>query len=206
MKPLPQAFFRRPVLRVAPELLGCMLVRRSGDATVAGRIVEVEAYRQDDPASHTYAGLTPRNEVMFGPGGVLYVYFTYGMHFCANVVTGRRGHGEALLLRAVEPVLGLEVMSERRYGAAAPATMRHLRDLTRGPARLCQAFQLDKSDNGADLRGPHVFITRAWTREVLRVARSPRIGIRHGREKRWRFYVEGSQWISAHPRYEDWRS
>lgn len=123
---------------VAPQLLNKLLVH----GECVGRIIEVEAYRQDDPASHTFGGRTKRNEVMFGRAGHLYVYFTYGMHFCANVVTGRAGSGAAVLLRAVEPVDGIELMRERRSGRAA---------LADGPAKLCQAFAIDGGCNGIDL-------------------------------------------------------
>ena len=125
---------------VAPYLLNKLLVH--GDCV--GRIIEVEAYRDDDPASHTFRGRTDRNAVMFGPPGHLYVYFTYGMHYCSNVVTGPEGHGAAVLLRAVEPVAGVELMRERRNGRA---------QLADGPAKLCQAFAIGPEHNGADLCG-----------------------------------------------------
>ena len=125
---------------VAPLLLNKLLVH----GECAGRIVEVEAYREDDPASHSHRGRTPRTEVMFGPPGHLYVYFTYGMHWCANVVTGPEGEGAAVLIRAVEPIAGVDVMRDRRHGR------RHLAD---GPAKLCQAFAIDGGHDGADLCG-----------------------------------------------------
>ncbi len=123
---------------IAPMLLNKLLV--SGPCV--GRIVEVEAYRQDDPASHTFRGRTPRNSVMFGPPGHLYVYFTYGMHHCANVVTGPEGDGAAVLIRALEPVAGLDLMCERRRGR---------RPLADGPAKLCQALAIVLDHNGVDL-------------------------------------------------------
>ncbi len=125
---------------VAPLLLNKLLVY--GDCV--GRVIEVEAYRQDDPASHTHRGETKRNAVMFGPAGHLYVYFTYGMHHCANVVTGSAGTGAAVLIRAVTPLAGVELMRERRRGQAA---------LADGPAKLCQAFGIDLRHNGIDLIG-----------------------------------------------------
>src|SRR6266511_3967496 len=118
-RPLPRSFYRRPSPEVAPDLLGRLLVRPVGDALLIARIVEAEAYQEDDPASHSFRGMTARTEVMFGPAGRLYVYFTYGMHFCMNVVTGREGEGSAVLLRAVEPLAGLEWMCHRR-GVADP--------------------------------------------------------------------------------------
>ncbi len=123
---------------VAPVLLNKLLVH----GECIGRIVEVEAYREDDPASHTFRGRTERNAVMFGPAGHLYVYFSYGMHHCANVVTGPEGVGAAVLLRAVEPVAGLDLMSSRRSGR---------RQLADGPGKLCQAFGIDRTHDGTDL-------------------------------------------------------
>ena len=130
-----------PVLRVAPRLLGAVL--RNDD--VAVRITEVEAYAgPDDPGSHAYRGVTARNSVMFGPPGHLYVYFTYGMHYCCNVVVGPVGTPSAVLVRAGEVVDGLEVARQRRPGAAD-------RDLARGPARLCRALAIGRDQNEADL-------------------------------------------------------
>src|SRR3972149_5326053 len=119
LRPLPPSFYLRPVLQVAPSLLGKLLVRRIGRKILIGRIVEVEAYRQDDPASHSYKGRTQRNEGMFRAGGLLYVYFTYGMHFCTNVVTGPEGRPDAVLLTGGAPSRLLEEMPIPRYGRRA---------------------------------------------------------------------------------------
>jgi DNA-3-methyladenine glycosylase len=116
--PLPRLFYLRPTLAVAHDLLGCLFVKRTGKKLLVGKIVEVEAYKQNDPASHSFHGQTQRNDVMFLEGGHLYVYFTYGMHFCANVVTGKEGIGEAVLIRAVEPLSGLETMEKNRFSVA----------------------------------------------------------------------------------------
>ncbi|HZD17686.1 MAG TPA: DNA-3-methyladenine glycosylase, partial [Actinomycetota bacterium] len=139
---LPRAFFARPSTVVAPDLLGRVLVRRlPGGGRLAARLVEVEAYQEDDPASHSFRGRTQRNAVMFGPPGHLYVYFTYGMHFCSNVVTGHTGQGSAVLLRAAEPLEGVEIMAANR-GVDA------VRLLCSGPARLAEAFGIDRWANG----------------------------------------------------------
>lgn len=162
---------------VAPALLNKLLVH--GDCV--GRIVEVEAYRQDDPASHTFRGRTKRNEVMFGPAGYLYVYFTYGMHYCANVVTGQVGSGAAVLLRAVEPLAGTEVMSERRNGHP---------QLADGPAKLCQAFGIDGDHNGIDLLdGRGVGLFDDGTPPPTAPLVGPRIGITKAVDIPWRWRV-----------------
>jgi DNA-3-methyladenine glycosylase len=146
-----------------------------------GRIVEVEAYRQDDPASHTFRGRTERNAVMFGPAGHLYVYFTYGMHFCANIVTGPIGTGAAVLIRAVEPVAGIEVMRIRRHGRPA---------LADGPAKFCQAFDIDGRSNGADLlRGGGIGLFDDGVAPPVDPLVGPRIGISKAVDVPWRWRV-----------------
>jgi DNA-3-methyladenine glycosylase len=185
-------------LDVAPLLLNKLLVR--GDRV--GRIVEVEAYRgEDDPASHAYRGLTGRNAVMFGRAGMLYVYFTYGMHWCANVVCGTEGVARAVLLRAIEPLSGLEAMR-----AARPAARRD-RDLGNGPAKLCQALGITGLDNGTDLLGPGpVALMDDGTAPPAVAGRGPRVGIVNGAELPWRFWVEGNPHISRGPDYNGVRS
>jgi DNA-3-methyladenine glycosylase len=155
---------------------------------VAGRIVEVEAYGGgEDPASHGYRGRTARNSTMFGPPGHLYVYFTYGMHYCCNVVCERDGMPGAVLLRAVEPTEGLEIMKARR-GLDDP------RLLARGPARLCEAFGIDRSCDGADLTDRPVWIT-GRARPVGQLEETPRIGIKVGMDLTWRISERGP-WTS----------
>jgi DNA-3-methyladenine glycosylase len=150
--------------------------------------VETEAYEQGDPASHSYHGRTARTEVMFGPAGYLYVYFTYGIHFCANVVTGRRGEGSAVLLRAGEPLEGLDAMAERR-GTANP------RLLCSGPARLCQALAIDGAAGGEDLvAGEGIWLERGTA--VTAISEGPRVGIRQAAEKPWRFWETGDPFVS----------
>ena len=174
---------------VAPRLLNKVLVHGGR----SGRIVEVEAYHgANDAASHAYRGLTPRTAVMFGPAGFLYVYFTYGMHWCANVVCGPDGEAAAVLIRALAPLTGLAAMR-----AARPAA-RHDRDLCNGPAKLCQALGITGADNGADLLAPVAALGMMddGTPPPRRPGRGTRIGIKEATEKRWRFWVAGDPHVS----------
>jgi len=158
----------------------------------AGRIVEVEAYDgESDPASHAWHGRTQRNAVMFGPGGHAYVYFTYGMHHCLNVVAGPAGRARAVLIRALEPLAGLDLMGRRR-------NVTDPRRLMRGPGCVAQALGLDRRHDGTDLTGSTLWIA-AGERLAggFRVARSPRIGIRLARERLWRFYRAGDPFVSG---------
>ena len=176
---------------MAPDLLGRLLVRRvDGGETLVARIVETEAYQQDDPASHSFRGSTARNEVMFGPAGFLYVYFTYGMHFCMNVVTGRNGEGSAVLFRAAEPLDGLETMAARR-GTEEP------RLLCSGPARLTEALGVSRDMNGEDLvAGGNLWIAPGRRVPPGRVTVGPRVGISVGVDAPWRFSETESPWVS----------
>jgi DNA-3-methyladenine glycosylase len=173
---------------VAPELLNKVLVAGACSA----RIVEVEAYAGgEDAASHAFRGQTPRNRAMFGPPGHLYVYFTYGMHWCANAVTGPIGAGQAVLLRAMAPLEGIELMRERR-----PAARRD-RDLCSGPARLCQALGVDGRANGVDLvRGGALWIGDDGTPPPGAPRSSVRIGLSRGLEHPWRWWVPGDENVS----------
>ncbi len=193
MKKLPRAFYSRPTLSVAKSLLGKILVRKIGTTILSGKIVEVEAYCQNDPASHSYRGKTKRNEAMFGEAGHLYVYFTYGMHFCANVVTGKKGIGEAVLLRAVQPISGIEVMRKNR---GFTADRKDERMLTNGPAKLCEAFGLEREDNEANLSGDKIFLVDGESIPKSKIGISTRIGITCGGEMKWRFFVKGNKWVS----------
>jgi DNA-3-methyladenine glycosylase len=189
---LPRAFYRRDPRVVGPELLNKVLRRGRLEA----RIVEVEAYcGSEDPASHAYRGPTARNATMFGPPGGLYVYFTMGMHFCMNAVCGEAGEGVAVLLRAAAPTRGLDEMRLRRPAA------RTARDLCRGPARLCQAFGVDRDLDGADLvradRG--ITIVDDGTPPPTDPVASTRIGISVATDRQWRWYVPGDRHRSARP-------
>jgi DNA-3-methyladenine glycosylase len=190
---LPRTFYLQPTLDVARELLGLYLVRATPRQILSGRIVEVEAYCGDrDPASHSFRGRTPRNEVMFAEGGHLYVYFTYGMHFCANVVTGGAGIGHAVLLRAVEPVEGIARMARRR--GMKPSA---ISELCNGPAKLSQAFGLGRQQNGLDLCGDSIWIERRDPPlEDSMIGTSTRVGISTATEHKWRFLVKGNLFVS----------
>jgi DNA-3-methyladenine glycosylase len=189
---LPRSFYGRPSTEVAPDLLGRLLVRDlPGGGRLVARIVETEAYQEDDPASHSYRGRTSRTEVMFGRPGCLYVYFTYGMHHCMNVVTGRSGEGSAVLLRSAEPLEGLAEMARRRGTGDR-------RLLCSGPARLARAFGVTRLENGFDLvRGSNLFLLAGNPVASSRVERSPRVGISAGRERPWRFLVRGDPFVSG---------
>jgi DNA-3-methyladenine glycosylase len=188
---LPRSFYRRPVTEVAPDLLGRVLVRDLPDGTrLAVRLVETEAYRQDDAASHSFGGPTARNATMFGPPGHLYVYFTYGMHHCMNAVTGAPDDASAVLLRAGEPLLGVEDMRRLRGRHA-------LTELCGGPARLCQALAVDRALDGADLvRGHEVWIG-AGSPSGGPIATTTRVGIRRETERAWRFLDASSPFVST---------
>lgn len=195
LRPLDRALFRRDARLVAPELLGKVLVRDDGAGPPRrGRIVEVEAYcGEGDPGSHAFRGMTARNRTMFGPAGGLYVYFTYGMHWCANVVCGDEGEGVAVLLRALAPLSGVDAMF-----AARPAARRE-RDLCSGPAKLCQALGLDGSFDGADLvtadRG--VWLGDDGTPPPRHPFQTTRIGLSAGAEHPWRWCVPGDPHVSG---------
>jgi DNA-3-methyladenine glycosylase len=192
VNPLPRDFYRRDPRVVAPELLNKRLVRADGRS---GRIVETEAYcGGEDPASHAYRGPTARNGVMFGPPGHLYVYFTYGMHWCCNPVCGDDGEGVAVLLRALEPVSGLERMREMRG-----PKIRRDRDLCNGPAKLCEALSITGVDNGVDLvvgEEAGVWLADDGVAPPARPERGPRVGISRAVDQPWRWWVPDNPNVS----------
>ncbi|HUZ22193.1 MAG TPA: DNA-3-methyladenine glycosylase [Streptosporangiaceae bacterium] len=225
---LPREFFDRAALAVAPGLLGCVLWHATPEGTVAAVIVEVEAYTgQTDPASHAYRGQTARNAVMFGPPGHAYVYFTYGMHYCVNLVCEPAGESAAVLLRAGRVIEGAELAAERRLrrpralaagalaagapaagapagpGAAGPGIAD--RDLARGPARLCQALAIDRSLDGADVCAADsplgVGTLPGWTPAAAdAIGTGPRVGISQAADRPWRFWLAGERSVSAYRR------
>jgi DNA-3-methyladenine glycosylase len=196
--PLERAFFARNPRRVARELLGKVLVRRSNDQLLAARIVEVEAYLgQNDPAAHAAAGHTPRNSVLFGPPGYAYVYFIYGNHYCLNVSCEREGKAGCVLFRALEPLIGLEQMAQAR-GITIHGP-RDLPRLTSGPGRLAEAFGITRvRDNGCDLTSPD---SSLWIgQDGFRpsgIRMTPRIGITKAAEVPLRYILAGSAFVSG---------
>lgn len=185
---LPREFYLQPTIDVARNLLGKTLVHDTEKGIIAGRIVETEAYLCDDPACHASRGMTKRNAAMFGEAGHAYVYFTYGMYHCLNAVTAPEGVGEAVLIRAVEPLEGIEIMEANRG-------KEKLTDLASGPGKLCQAFGLDRRHNGLDLtEGELIIMDYGWIpQEIVTAAR---IGISLAADKPWRFYISGSHHVS----------
>ena len=189
-RPLPPDFYDRATEDVARDLLGAVLEHRTAEGVVRGRIVETEAYLgPHDPACHAVAGLTARTRTLHGPPGTAYVYFIYGMHWCFNAVTREQGHGSAVLIRAVEPLSGLELMRRRR-GVAGDVS------LTSGPARLCDAFAITRDQDGGRLdRGP-LRILQGIDVPDEDVVISPRIGIRKAADWPLRFHVRGNRFVS----------
>jgi DNA-3-methyladenine glycosylase len=198
---LPRAFYHRDTLAVTRDLLGKRVVRLREGERLVGRIVEVEAYRGgEDEASHASPGLTERNAPMFGPSGHAYVYLIYGMYHCLNVVTEREGVPAAVLIRALKPLEGLETMQKLR-GSQHP-----LRNLARGPGRLCEALDIDRSFSGLDLcaEDASLWVEDAPAVPEAHVARSPRIGVsgdERARTVRWRYYLRDSRWVSGKQRF-----
>lgn len=173
-----RSFFTRDTITVAKDLLGKNLCRRYNDTLYKGMIVETEAYKQEDPACHAYCGFTPRNQVMFKTGGISYVYFIYGMHFCMNVVTEINGYGSAVLIRALEPILNI--------------------DNTNGPAKLTKAMHITRGENGLDLTNEE---SGLWIEENQEIAEenivtTTRIGISQATDYPWRFYIKDNLWVS----------
>lgn len=182
-------FLDENVTSVAQKLLGCFLVRNIGEHVIRARIVETESYDQSDAASHSFNGRTARTDVMFGASGHLYVYFTYGLHYCCNVVTGAVGEGSAVLIRAVEPVEGRDFVEHHRDKTGV--------EVTNGPAKLCQALDIDKRLNGHNLR---YFPLRLETGPPLppkSIMTAPRVGISKEREALRRFYIRGNPYVSG---------
>ena len=181
-------FLTEPVDDVARKLLGCILEHKLDGTTIRVRIVETESYDMDDEASHAYGGERKRNAVMFGEPGRLYVYFTYGMHYCCNVVTGEKGYGSGVLIRAAQPLQGVETIEERRRVGGVQAT--------NGPAKLTQALGIDLGMNGHNLCEPPLRLIQGTLDPDEKINTSPRIGISKARDIHRRFYIENNPYVS----------
>jgi DNA-3-methyladenine glycosylase len=199
--PLPRAFFGRETVTVARDLLGCVLWAEASGLVTAGRIVEVEAYLgEDDPASHAGRGPTPRSAIMFGPPGIAYVYLIYGLHHCVNAVTEPAGRAGAVLLRALEPLTGLDLMADRSSSGT-----HNPRDLCRGPGRLCRALGVDLGWSGQPLSGrrarardaAHRLWISAAERRPARTVVTPRIGVRRAADRLLRCVDADSPYLSG---------
>jgi len=190
LKPEVADIVRLPALRAAPLLLGCYLTRVTPAGTIKVKVVETEAYHQDDPASHSFRGQTARTAPMFQAGGRLYVYFTYGMHYCFNIVTGPKGVGEGVLIRAAEPVYGVEIMKTNRG-------IRDINNLTNGPGKLAQAMGIkDTGLSGKILNKSSILLERGETVNKDDIVASPRVGIRQAADQPWRFYIKDNRFVS----------
>jgi len=181
------AFLEQDAVEAAPQLLGWKLVSRTAAGITSGYIVEVEAYSMEDPASHSFRGLTPRTAPMFKRAGTIYVYFTYGMHYCMNIVTGPVGHGQALLIRALEPVDGIGLMQARR-------DLENVNQLTNGPGKLAQALGIDKALSGSHLTDGKLSLEPGF--RPADITQTTRIGITKAIDQPWRFFVTGNQFVS----------
>jgi DNA-3-methyladenine glycosylase len=202
---LPREFFARPALAVAPDLLGCVITHSTDDGVVSVMLTEVEAYAgAGDPASHAWRGRTARNAVMFGPPGHVYVYFTYGMHFCMNLVC--EGGPSAVLLRAGRVIEGVPLATARRLGRRARGRRAAPRevDLARGPARLCEALGVDLSHDGADAADPASPLRALAAPErvpAAAISRGPRVGVSRAADVAWRFWITGDPAVSPYRAY-----
>lgn len=195
---LKKDFYKRNVLVVAEDLLGKVFVYNDKNSGIklSGKIIEVEAYDgKIDEAAHTFNGKTERNKIMFEEGGYLYVYFTYGIHFCANIVTGAMDHGTAVLLRAMEPLTGLELFAKRRFQKTELSEKEEI-NLLNGPAKICQAFGIDKKQNEIDLTQNEIYLLDAKPISKNKIVETKRVGIKKSFELPWRFYIKDNKHVS----------
>ena len=186
-KVLKTDFYQRDAREVAKDLLGCVIEREIDGITLSGKIVETEAYLQDDPACHAYKGLTPRTKAMFEDGGISYVYLIYGMYYCFNAVTGKKGTGEAVLIRALEPLHGLDKMAELRKTDK-------VKNFCSGPGKLCLALNIGKEENLKCLESGPVKVLEGKPEDAIHT--TTRIGISLGQELPYRYYIKNNQFIS----------
>ncbi|MCB9220059.1 MAG: DNA-3-methyladenine glycosylase [Ignavibacteriales bacterium] len=197
-KKLKKDFYKRELLTVAKDLLGKIFVfdDKRIKKKLKAKIVEVEAYDGSiDEAAHTFIGKTERNKIMFEEGGFLYVYFTYGKHFCANVVTGNKDEGTAILLRAMEPISDLKLFSERRFKKTNLSKKEKI-NLLNGPAKICEAFNINREQYGINLTANEIYLLEAPKISEENVITTKRIGIKKSIDLPWRFYIKDSQFVS----------
>ncbi len=193
---MPPEFYQRKVTVVAKELLGKIFVHRSKGVTFSGIIVETEAYDQNDAASHSYKGISPRNEVMFRTGGCLYVYLIYGMYYCMNAVTGYEGKGEAVLIRALEPVEGIDTMIKNRFEEQDIAKIKPV-NLTNGPGKLCEAFNISMKQNGRVLWSDDLYIAESPVfPSKHKILKTGRVGITKDIHLNRRYYIMNNKFVS----------
>jgi len=193
---LRKSFYQRELVDVARCLLGKTFVKKDGENILSGKIVEVEAYHGDfDEAAHSFGRMTKRTEIMFNTGGYLYVYFTYGAHHCCNVVTGKAGQGTAVLIRAVEPLTGINKMIKNRFGRKLK-NEKEMFNLTSGPGKTCQAFAITRNHSGVDLTGNDIFILNSKKIKSKEIGVSKRIGITKSVDLPWRFFIKDNPYLS----------
>lgn len=196
MQKLPKSFYTKNVLTVARELLGKIFVKKDNDVLFSGMIVETEAYDGEiDESAHSYGGKTKRNSIMFEEGGHFYVYFTYGMYHCCNVIAGKKDHGCGALIRAIEPIKGIDQMAMNRFGSTA-ITKKQIRNLTSGPGKICQAFDITLEHYGLCLLGDQVYILENERIPDKKVTQTTRIGIKKSVDFPWRFYIKDNPYVS----------
>lgn len=202
MKALDRDFYNRDSLLVAKELLGKVLVHEINGQTLSVKIVETEAYMGiTDKAAHSYGGKrTPRVEVMYGGPGFSYVFMIYGMYYCFNIVTREEGTPQAVLIRAGEPIEGLDLLAQNRFKKSyKELTKKQIRELTNGPGKLCKALSIDKSDNGKSLCSEKLYVAEG-EEEIVSIITAKRIGIDYAEEAKdfpWRFYIEDNDYVSV---------
>lgn len=193
---LPQKFYNGELLHTAKNLLGKIIIRKLRNNLLAGRIVEVEAYDGSvDEAAHSFKGITERTKVMFQEGGCLYVYFTYGAHYCANIVIGKKGEGKAVLIRAVEPLNHFNILAKNRFSKNTLSDKEKF-NLTNGPGKFCKAFCIDKADNGTDLLSDKIYLLNDRKINSRNIIATKRIGITKSVDLPWRFFIKDNPYVS----------
>ncbi len=195
-KKLDKSFYCRNLLTVAKELLGKLIVKQNSKNIIEGRIVEVEAYDGEiDEAAHSYQGVTERNKIMFNEGGYLYVYLSYGVHYCCNIVTGYKNKGTAVLIRAVEPISEINVMIKNRFGRKLKNDS-ELFNLTSGPGKVCKALGINKNHSGLNLMSDKIYLLNQPKIKNSEIGISKRIGISKSVNLPWRFYIKENKFLS----------